>query len=184
MNPALLGALVVVGWTPMVLRLDSSRKDAAPPLDRALLATTWILCLGLTALSAWDAAGSVPGHGGRVAAGIALEWTAMGVWYRARTTLGPRFAQIGPAIDLECRGLYEHLRHPMYAATVAATLGMALAGGRPRDFVPWSLLAIVLVLRATREELDLRTRFGDRWDAYARASVGLLRPRRIRLPAG
>lgn len=169
-------ALMVLGWAPMLVRLRAARPGAAPRLDRGLLVVTWIVCMLLTAASAWDATRALPHASRRVAAGIALQWLAMSVWGWARATMGPAFAQTGVPPRLVAHGLYRRVRHPMYAATAVAALGLALAGGRRRDFALWVFLCCVFLLRAWREERVLRRQFTDGWDAYARGTLGLLPP--------
>jgi protein-S-isoprenylcysteine O-methyltransferase Ste14 len=184
MHPALYGVLLILGWMPMLVRLPTGRSGGATLGDRFLLALTWMSCFVLTATSAWDASHPLAGAEARIVAGIALQWGAMSVWSWARASMGSSFAQIGPARELEMSGPYRRLRHPMYAATLVATFGMATAGGRVRDFVPWGLLGIVLALRAVLEEVEMQERFGARWSAYARGSLGVLpgTVRRLRMP--
>ena len=175
----LLAALVIAGWLPMVARLDAPRRRSVSRVDELLLACTWMLCILLTALTARNLVLADPGVGLRIAAGIGMQWGAMCAWSWARATMGASFTQIGAAADLEVRGPYRHVRHPMYASTLAATLGIATAGGHLYGFVTWGALGIVLVVRAVREEVQLHRQFGARWDAYARRSLGLVRDRTV-----
>jgi protein-S-isoprenylcysteine O-methyltransferase Ste14 len=180
LHPFLYSVLVVGGWTPMLVRLRAERTSGAPAQDRLLLTLTWMLCIALTVASAWDMSRARTGSGGRIATGIALQWVAMSCWSWARAAMGTSFAQVGLPPDLVVRGPYRHVRHPMYAATGAAALGLAIAGGRERDFVLVAALGVVLIVRAAREELVLRRHFGNRWDAYARESLGLVPPFPVR----
>jgi protein-S-isoprenylcysteine O-methyltransferase Ste14 len=174
MQAALFSLLAGIGWMPMLMRLRSTRPRGTSSSDRILLMLTWILCLVLIATSVRDFAHTTADSRGRIAAGITLQWIAMGCWTWSRTVMGTSFAQIGVPPDLIVRGPYRRLRHPMYAATIIAAFGMAVAGGRERDFVVWCALIAVLLVRAAREELVLRKTFGSRWEAYARESLGLI----------
>lgn len=176
METSAITASMILGWIPMLLGIRSTRDAGcahADGFERTLLALTWVACIAITVLSAGDAAHSFVGREVIVGAGILLHVSAMSVWSRAREAMGASFAQIGPARDLVSRGLYRHLRHPMYVSTMAATLGLAIAGGRAREYVCWSMLAVVLAIRAAREERGLRRQFGERWFDYARVSVGV-----------
>ena len=176
MHPALAATLLVLGWMPMLLRLRAARPSAAPRPDRVLLGATWILCMALTLTSALDASRAAPGASRRIAAGVALQWMAMLIWSWSRAAMGSMFTQIGPApAALVVGGPYRRLRHPMYIATAAATLGLAVAGGRRHDVALWLALCVVFTVRAWREELTLRRHFGDEWERYARHTVGILR---------
>jgi isoprenylcysteine carboxyl methyltransferase (ICMT) family protein YpbQ len=181
-HPAWIVALVMLGWMPMLGRLRAAHSSETASSERWLLGITWALCILLTAASAWDAAHSGARADNRIAAGIALQWVAMAYWSWARTTLGASFAQIGPAAELVMHGPYRSLRHPMYVATVAATLGLAIAGGRPLEFALCATLGLVLAIRALREEIVMRRQLGARWDDYARGSIGFLSPHPSRLP--
>lgn len=174
LSRVLVGSSLVAGWTPMVVRLSGRSTIRAGAIERTLLGTTWLLCLGLTAAAVVDASSSE--RTPLVVAGIALEWAGMLGWTWARSALGERFSQIGPATELVERGPYRRLRHPMYVTTWIATFGMALAGGRAREFAAWTALGLVLLSRAAIEEHDLRARFGSRWMEYARRSIGLPGP--------
>ena len=178
MHSTFTAGLMVLGWAPMLVRLRATRPVTAPRFDRGLLILTWILCMSLTAASTWDAAHAMPHASRRVAAGIAVQWAAMSAWSWARASMGAAFAQTGVPPHLVARGLYRRVRHPMYVATAVAALGLALAGGRQRDFALWVFLCSVFVLRAWREERVLRQRFADGWDAYASRTLGLLPPHR------
>lgn len=176
MHPALVTAIIILGWAPMMLRLRAVRSGAAPLTDRVLLALTWILCMALTGLCAWDAAHAGPGSGTRILAGIALQWAAIGSWSWARAAMGPQFAPTGPPTALVVRGPYRVLRHPMYIATTIAAFGLAFAGGRLRDEVLCGALATIFLIRAWREERALEHGFRAQWYDYARRTLGILPP--------
>lgn len=162
----------------MLVRLRAARPSpgSAPRPDRVLLGATWILCVALTATSAWDASRAAPAASLRITAGIVLQWVAVAIWSWARAAMGSMFTQIGiaPAALVVC-GPYRRLRHPMYMATAAVALGLAVAGGRRRDLALWLALCAIFAVRARREELLLRRHFGGEWERYARHARGFLR---------
>jgi protein-S-isoprenylcysteine O-methyltransferase Ste14 len=174
MHAALYSLLAGAGWMPMLARLRSTQSRDSASHDRILLMLTWTLCLALGAASALDVARAASHSLARICAGIALQWIAMACWSWSRTAMGDSFAQVGVPPDLVVRGPYRRLRHPMYAATSIAALGLVIAGWRERDLVLWCALVTVLLVRAAREELVLRNTFGLRWEAYARDSFGLV----------
>jgi protein-S-isoprenylcysteine O-methyltransferase Ste14 len=119
----------------------------------------------------------------RVAIGVTLFLAAMTAWSWARAVQGVHFAQIARVPNaLVTSGPYRYLRHPLYAATAAGTAGHVVAAGTWRVAVLWMLLLVVLAVRSVREERLLRAAFGPTWDAYARGSLGWLRPSRGSAP--
>lgn len=68
---------------------------------------------------------------------------------------------------LVVRGLYRHVRNPMYVGMAHALLGWVLIAPAPRTF---GYAAVVLVLFhlfvVLHEEPHLSRRFGDEYDAY------------------
>jgi protein-S-isoprenylcysteine O-methyltransferase Ste14 len=82
-------------------------------------------------------------------------------------------APVAPTERLVVRGLYRHVRNPMYLAVTATIVGQALLLGR------WELLAYALVFLVTTaafvrwyEEPTLRERFGTGYETYRRAVPG------------
>jgi protein-S-isoprenylcysteine O-methyltransferase Ste14 len=144
--------------------------------DRILLLLTWIACIALTA-AALVAVRHAAGHP-RVAWGIALFWAGIAAWLWGRSAWRADFAQLArvPAA-LVTRGPYRVVRHPLYLSTAIAAGGQAVAAGTRLAAGLWIGLAMVLVVRAWREERLLRGAFGSAWDAYARHSLGISRTR-------
>jgi protein-S-isoprenylcysteine O-methyltransferase Ste14 len=82
-------------------------------------------------------------------------------------------APLAPTERLVVRGLYRHVRNPMYLAVTATIVGQALFLGR------WVLLAYAAFFLGTTaafvrwyEEPTLRDRFGAEYEAYRRAVRG------------
>ena len=82
-------------------------------------------------------------------------------------------APVAPTERLVVRGLYRHVRNPMYLAVTATIAGQALFLGR------WSLLAYAALFLGTTaafvrwyEEPTLREQFGAEYEIYRRAVPG------------
>ena len=82
-------------------------------------------------------------------------------------------APLAPTERLVVRGLYRHVRNPMYLAVTATIVGQTLFFGR------WVLLAYAAFFLGTTaafvrwyEEPTLRDRFGAEYETYRRAVPG------------
>jgi protein-S-isoprenylcysteine O-methyltransferase Ste14 len=123
----------------------------------------------------WDHLGPIRIVGlASFAAGVLLLLAC--VWEFARSGRGT-LSPVDPPRELVVRGLYRYVRNPMYLAVSLILLGEALASGSNSLFGYWAvffLLANVFVIGY--EEPNLRTRFGESYERYARA-VGRWIPR-------
>ena len=82
-------------------------------------------------------------------------------------------APVAPTEQLVVRGLYRHVRNPMYLAVTATIVGQALFLGR------WELLVYAVLFLGTTaafvrwyEEPTLRAQFGDEYETYRGAVPG------------
>jgi protein-S-isoprenylcysteine O-methyltransferase Ste14 len=82
-------------------------------------------------------------------------------------------APVAPTERLVVRGLYRHVRNPMYLGVTATIVGQALFLGR------WELFAYAALFLGTTaafvrwyEEPTLRARFGAEYETYRRAVPG------------
>lgn len=75
--------------------------------------------------------------------------------------------ELGGGGELQCRGIYAHIRHPRYTGSLLAILGACLLGGTR---VTWLVAAawLVLMRAAIALERELQTRFGDAYREYCR----------------
>jgi protein-S-isoprenylcysteine O-methyltransferase Ste14 len=82
-------------------------------------------------------------------------------------------APIAPTERLVVRGLYRHVRNPMYLAVTAMIVGQALVLGR-LILLPYALLFVVAAVSFVHwyEEPTLRRQFGDEYEAYRDAVPG------------
>ena len=91
--------------------------------------------------------------------GVGLLWMAYGIvtFLRARTSVVPD----RPARQLVTWGPYGLSRNPMYVGITSAYLGIAIVNNHawPLVLLPFALIAMTAIIR--REEIYLRTAFGD-----------------------
>jgi protein-S-isoprenylcysteine O-methyltransferase Ste14 len=82
-------------------------------------------------------------------------------------------APIAPTERLVVRGLYRHVRNPMYLAVTATIVGQALVLGR-LILLPYALVFVVAAVSFVHwyEEPRLRRQFGDEYEAYRDAVPG------------
>ncbi len=78
--------------------------------------------------------------------------------------------RIHAARGLVTDGVYARIRHPQYAGLLLFTLGWLLHWPTLLTLLLWPVLAVAYVRLARREDEALRTRFGDAYAAYARAT--------------
>jgi protein-S-isoprenylcysteine O-methyltransferase Ste14 len=112
--------------------------------------------------------------------GAALLAPALWLLWRAHADLGQSWSitlQVREGHALVTRGVYRHVRHPMYAAYflwgVAQWLMLPSWLAGPSHLVTFGLLYLV---RVPREEEMMLAHFGDEYRAYA-ARTGRLWPR-------
>jgi len=72
-------------------------------------------------------------------------------------------------------GLYKFVRHPQYFGIILWTLGFAIIGWRPINYMMWVFLSYSYVLLAENEEIDLVKAYGSRYERY-RESVPSMIP--------
>lgn len=69
--------------------------------------------------------------------------------------------------ELRTTGAYAWVRHPIYAAVLAASAAEAVLAARPEPVAGLAALAVVLHVKSGYEEGLLRERFGEAYDLYA-----------------
>jgi protein-S-isoprenylcysteine O-methyltransferase Ste14 len=131
------------------------------------------MALGFFGVGRMRGAGAAVGWAGLalLAAGVCVRW-------RAIYTLGKFFTGtvlIREDHRLLREGLYRHVRHPAYAGTLVAHLGLGLS------FSNWYSLAFSVVpyafaasYRIRVEERALREAFGEEYESYARSTKRLI----------
>jgi protein-S-isoprenylcysteine O-methyltransferase Ste14 len=86
-------------------------------------------------------------------------WLIAGAWNRLRAAARQdRLATDGP---------YERIRHPQYVGFIAIMVGFLLQWPTLPTLVMFPILVVVYRRLAIREEREVRSLFGDEWDAYA-----------------
>lgn len=106
------------------------------------------------------------------------------VWlfWRSHADLGRNWSpglEVRDAHELVTTGIYDRVRHPMYAAIwVSALAQPLLVHNWIAGFLVTPAFAAMWFIRVPNEEAMMRARFGDAWDAYC-ARAGRLLPRRV-----
>lgn len=77
--------------------------------------------------------------------------------------------------ELRVTGLYSRMRHPSYAAQMAAMLGLCLLAATPQMWVVAAVWALLLNIAIQFEERELLARFGEPYRSY-RARVPAFLP--------
>jgi protein-S-isoprenylcysteine O-methyltransferase Ste14 len=101
-------------------------------------------------------------------AGVVL--VVIGAWlaYRGIDALGPNlsaFPAPSRGSEMVVTGVYERIRHPIYAGVILLTVGWAFLVVSPAALVVAALLAVWLDLKSRREEVWLSRRFPG-YEAY------------------
>lgn len=68
--------------------------------------------------------------------------------------------------DLVTTGMFAHVRHPMYSSLILMVIGMTVATGVVIMILPASIVSLLTVLTALKEEEFLIERFGDEYREY------------------
>ena len=130
-------------------------------------ATVWLMAGELVVFLLWFL------HGRRTAmekAGAGVIVVSLVLVMVARVQLGRSFSVRARATRLVTTGVYARVRNPIYLASGALLVGIALLLGS------WWPLGIVAVLapvqwrRAGREARVLRERFGEEYEQYRRGT--------------
>jgi protein-S-isoprenylcysteine O-methyltransferase Ste14 len=113
---------------------------------------------------------------GLLCIGVGVVLLGMCIWEFARTGRGT-LAPVDPPRELVVRGLYRHVRNPMYLSVTLIVLGeLLLTWSRPLlvYWVVWFVVVNLFVLGY--EEPTLHRRFGVTYERY-REEVGRWLPR-------
>ncbi|MCS7373982.1 MAG: DUF1295 domain-containing protein [archaeon GB-1845-036] len=70
--------------------------------------------------------------------------------------------------ELLMSGIYSMVRHPQYLGIILWTLGAAIIGRRPINFIAWITLAYIYFLLAEEEERKLELKFKEKYLTYAK----------------
>lgn len=115
---------------------------------------------------AWSSV-ALPGSGRWVGAVVGVAGGGLMVW---------AFASLGKNLTdtvvtrrehtLVTNGAYRWIRHPFYAAVVLCILGFSLAAANWFILFTGSLAVLLIIVRTSKEEAELRSRFGDSYQAY------------------
>ena len=183
LQQVLIGIGVVYGGSEVVLAFAlRSRANVARGADRGSLAILWtaitlavfaaiqVVNRGAARLPkpalAWALAGTLV-----LLAGLVLRWTAI-LTLRGAFTVDVAIAKDQRLVE---RGLYRVLRHPAYAGSLVAFLGMALVfGDRLAGLVLFLPILVAFLYRIRVEERALRAAFGADYERYCRRTRRLV----------
>ena len=184
---ALIGYSIIRG--PYGQRSRSIRivEDRKGPLEIALLGGAF---LGTTilplvwAFTGFPARADFPLHPVLYALGLVILVAALWLFYRSHTDLGRNWSitlQTRENHTLITTGIYQHIRHPMYASMFLLCLAHLLFVSNwiiaPVYFVSFWLLYI---FRVPHEERLMLDRFGSQYQSYMERSGRLIPPLRHR----
>jgi protein-S-isoprenylcysteine O-methyltransferase Ste14 len=147
-----------------------SRIPALGPRGEGWVVLQFIL-LGAVALSGWLFGGAWAGvaqQAGWIVGGL-LIFAGLAIAALAIINLGPSLSALPRPTDQAVQishGVYSQIRHPIYAGLVCVAAGWSLATASLAGLALSVVLAIVLDLKARREEVWLRERFAG-YAAYA-----------------
>jgi len=148
-------------------------KHSAKLWDIANLVEPVGMVLGFAGIGSIETGASVIGPLGLLLliAGITIRWVA--IWTLGRYFTGTIVIKDGH--QLIRAGLYKHLRHPAYAGTLLAHLGLGMS------FSNWYSLAfssvpyfLVSLYRMRVEERALTDAFGAEYEAYCKSAKRLI----------
>jgi len=147
-----------------------SRIPALGPRGEGWVALQLIL-LGAIALGGWLFGGMWSGVAQQalVIVGGLLIVGGLAIATLAVTNLGPSLSALPRPTDHAVQishGVYSQIRHPIYAGLVCAAVGWSLVTASLLGLSLSVALAVVLDLKARREEVWLRERFVG-YEAYA-----------------
>lgn len=129
-----------------------------------LLASNWVIDWPLyTDLGTW------------LNISLAVLFPAFLLLFWALITLGWQMFQIHPGEHLINRGPYRHIRHPFTLGMMVGLAGLALSTNNWLAILATVLILWpVLILRAKREEIEMRHAFGTEWDLYTTSTQFLI----------
>ncbi|MEM6427415.1 MAG: protein-S-isoprenylcysteine O-methyltransferase [Cyanobacteria bacterium P01_H01_bin.119] len=137
----------------------------------ALHLTLGVLNFANYTLPLWATAGGV----GLLVAGLWLFW-------RSHADLGRNWSvtlEIRRDHDLITSGVYQHIRHPMYAAIFLIAIAQALLiHNWIAGLSSFAAFGLMYIIRVPREEAMMRERFGKTYEAYCR-NTGRVFPKLI-----
>ena len=182
MNPWVAKALVLASTLVMIViraphggrsrrvKVAASHKT---PLETGLLVLAWV---GFFVPVIWVASpafsfAEYPLRNGPLIGGAMCLVVGLWLFYRSHADLGTNWSvtlEVREQHRLITRGVYRHIRHPMYSALVLYAVGQALvipnwvAG--PVNLIVY---AILLALRNRAEERMMGEAFGDEYAVYS-----------------
>ena len=166
----LLKVMVAIVFTVAVITRGEAKKRAREPIAFAACTLAIASSIPLQPPDAWSNTSLM--LVGELIALVSAAWVVT-----AAITLGKSFSVLPDARELVTRGLYAHIRHPLYVGEFGMVAGLVIAA--PKTI---NLLAIVLfmagqAIRVRLEEATLTREFPEYVDYAARTPRYVPRPR-------
>jgi protein-S-isoprenylcysteine O-methyltransferase Ste14 len=123
--------------------------------------TSVCLALSLTSDIAWWSAGL----------GLALFGSAIAFWFWGRRMIGPlrvRRLPDEPPLQLQRKGAFGIVRHPLYFSYLVAAAAPLAVIPRPQFLLTFAICCVALTMRAVQDEQRLRAQVGPPYEAYCR----------------
>ncbi len=98
--------------------------------------------------------------------GISVAVASISLLILSLVHLGASFSIKAEARALVSRGIYSRIQHPLYFFLDMLLWGIVVYLDLPWLLVIWSILLLVHVMEARREERLLRAAFGEKYDSY------------------
>ncbi len=100
--------------------------------------------------------------------GLAILLPAFALFVLARLQLGHAFSVHAKATTLVTKGIYAHIRHPIYVFGGLMIVGVVIFVQRPWWLLAFAVLMPVQLIRVRKEERVLEATFGDQYRDYRR----------------
>jgi protein-S-isoprenylcysteine O-methyltransferase Ste14 len=169
-------AAFIVSWLLLAIRFGGSFRGYYSPtaigirLSLAAVVLITVLARGHDSLQVIVTLGPLFAAAG---AALCVAGVAFAIW--ARVALGsnwgmPMTRHANP--ELVTAGPYRWVRHPIYTGLLGMLIGTALVF--PLALLPVAVIAVFMLISASREERDMEEQFGDAWRAYRKVSKRFL----------
>lgn len=147
-----------------------TRIPALGPRGEGWVAAQIVLLLAVAVLGARNLSQAEADSGRLALVVVGFVMVSLGAWFVAggiRDLGRSRTALPYPRDDasLVTTGIYRRVRHPIYVGLIALAVGWACVTLSPLALIAAAVLAVVLDLKARREEVWLATRYPD-YPAY------------------
>lgn len=166
----LLKVTVAVVFTVAVITRGEAKKRAREPIAFAACALALMSVAPLQAPDEWSSTSLM--LAGQLVALLSAAWVVV-----AAITLGRSFSILPEARELVTRGLYAHMRHPLYVGEFGMLAGLVIASATAVNLLPIAMFITAQAVRVRLEEAALTREFPEYADYAARTPRFIPRPR-------